>query len=275
MDDFTGKVAIVTGASRGIGAALAQSLAQAGCHVVLAARSIDALDALATDLSQRYGVRTLALAVDMADAAAVHAMVEHTLAHFGGVDILINNAGMGLLGAIDQLDLADLREVFDVNFFGAVAALQAVAPVMRARGGGVIVNVSSIVGKFASPLGGGYSATKYALEAVSAAACAELARDNITVITLRPGLTDTTFAHHTRVSIPGSARKTGEHRPPARGVSAQRVAQRTLRAILRREREVYVTWYDRWLVAAACYLPGLFAWGLRLAVRLRRQRYES
>ncbi|MEZ4831845.1 MAG: SDR family NAD(P)-dependent oxidoreductase [Caldilineaceae bacterium] len=168
--DLRDKVAIVTGASRGIGAAIAAELAQEGCHVVLTARSEDASLALAERLHQLHGVRTLALAADVADPAAVTRMVQRTVAEFGGVDILINNAGMGIYGSMDEVKLADLRHVFDVNFFGAIQAMQAVVPALRRRGGGVIVNVSSIVGKFASPMGGGYTATKFALEGASAAA---------------------------------------------------------------------------------------------------------
>jgi short-subunit dehydrogenase len=273
--DLKDRVAIVTGASRGIGAAVAEALAQEGCHLVLAARSEDAILALAERLRQDYGVRTLALTVDMSDEAQVHSMVEMAEAHFGGVDILINNAGMGIYGAIDEVKMDDLRHVFDVNFFGAVAAMQTVVPGMRRRGGGLIVNVSSIVGKFPSPLGGGYTATKYALEGASSASRAELSRDKIKVIVVRPGLTETEFSQHSRVSVPGAESLQGERHAPMRGIPAQKVAARIIRAIHREEREVYVTLFDRLLVFGADAFPSLFAYALQWAALIRRRRFAQ
>jgi short-subunit dehydrogenase len=269
------RTAIVTGASRGIGAAVAEALAQEGCHLVLAARSEEAINVLAERLRQEYGVRTLALPVDMSDEAQVRSMVAQAEDHFGGVDILINNAGMGIYGAVDEVKMDDLRHVFDVNFFGAIAATQAVVPGMRARGGGLIVNVSSIVGKFASPLGGGYTATKYALEGASSASRAELARDKIKVIVVRPGLTETEFSQHSRVSIPGAESLQGERHAPMRGVPAQKVAKRIIRALRREEREVYVTLFDRLLVLGAETFPGLFAYALQWAALIRRRRFAQ
>lgn len=273
--DLRDKVAIVTGASRGIGAAIAAELAMEGCHVVLAARSQEHILALAERLRQLHGVRTLALTVDIADPGAVTAMVERTVIEFGGVDLLINNAGMGIYGSIDEVKMSDLRHVFDVNFFGAIQAMQAVVPAMRRRGGGVIVNISSIVGKFASPLGGGYTATKFALEGASAAARAELRRDRIKVIVVRPGLTETEFSQNARVSVPGAEHRQGERHAPMRGIAAEKVARRTVRAIQREERTVYITWFDRLLVFGSQLLPGLFAWGLVWAAAIRRKRFEE
>lgn len=273
--ELTNRIAIVTGASRGIGAAVAEALALEGCHLALAARSEEAINALAERLRQEYGVRTLALTVDMADEAGVRLMVQKAEDHFGGVDILINNAGMGIYGAVDEMKMADLRHVFDVNFFGAIAAMQAVAPGMRQRGGGLIVNVSSIVGKFPSPLGGGYTATKYALEGVSGASRAELACDKIKVIVVRPGLTETEFSQHSRVSVPGAESMQGERHAPMRGVPAQKVAERIVRAIRREEREVYVTLFDRLLVLGADAFPGLFAYALQWAALIRRRRFAQ
>lgn len=275
MKNFVDRVAIVTGASRGIGAAMAEALAREGCHVVVAARSEAAIRALADRLHQDYAVRTLAVPTDMSDEAQVRSLVATAIETFGGVDILINNAGMGIFGAVDEVRMADLRHVFNVNFFSAVAAMQAVAPSMRQRGGGAIVNVSSIVGKFPSPLGGGYSATKYALQAVSGAARAELASDGIDVIVVCPGLTDTEFARHARVSVPGAEHVEGERPAPVSGVSPRRVAARTIRAIRRGEREVYITFFDRCVVWGAQSFPGLLDWGLRVAVWLRRRRFDQ
>lgn len=275
MKHLRDRTAIVTGASRGIGAAIAQALAQEGVHVVLAARSADRIEQLADDLQRTYAVRALAVPTDMSDPAQVAALVQTAERVLGGVDILVNNAGLGIYGDVVTVDLADLRYVFDVNFFGVVVAMQAVVPSMRARGGGTIVNVSSIVGKIPQPQGGGYSATKYALQAISGAARAELKRNHIDVVVVCPGLTDTEFAAHSRISVPDAEGVTGERTAPLPGVPPQKVATRTIQAIRRGEREVYISFLDRLIVTAALAFPGPLAWGLVLMTWIRRRRFEQ
>jgi len=167
---LAGKVAVIAGASKGIGAAIAESLAEEGCRLALAARSTELLEKAADQLRRDFGAEVLTVPTDVSEEGQARALIEKTESHFGAVDILVNNAGMGIYGAVDELDLGDLRHVFEVNFFGALAALQAAVPVMRRQGGGTVVNISSIVGKFPQPLGGGYTATKFALQGASGAA---------------------------------------------------------------------------------------------------------
>jgi short-subunit dehydrogenase len=275
MKELTGRVAVVTGASRGIGAAIARRLAREGCHVVLAARSQDRIEQLAAALHNDYGVRALAIPTDMSDTAQVESMIQQAEMEFGGIDILVNNAGVGIYGEIAEVQEQDLRYVFDVNFFGVVKAIQTVVPGMRRRGEGVIVNVSSVVGKFALPMGGGYSATKFALQAISSAARAELAADNIHVIVVCPGLTDTEFAVHSRISTAQGDRKTGERPNPMRGVAPERVAERVVQAIYRQEAEVYVTWFDQLMVRIATRYPGLLNLIAPQVARIRRKRFAD
>jgi len=270
-----GRVAVVTGASRGIGEAIADALAEEGCRLVLAARSKDRLEEVAGGLRQRYGVEVLTVPTDMSDEGQARRLIETAAGHFGGVDILVNNAGMGIYGAVDELHLDDLRNVFEVNFFGPLAALQAAVPIMRRSGGGTIVNVSSIVGKFPQPLGGGYTATKFALQGASGAARAELKRDNIDVVLVCPGLTDTEFSQHSRISVPGAEHRQGERHSLGQGVNPARVGRRTVAAIRRGEREVYISLFDRALVWVALHFPGLFQWGLVYVTRYRRKRFEE
>ncbi len=274
VEDLRGRVAVITGASRGIGAAVAEALAQEGCHLVLAARSADRLEALAQRLGQEHGIRAVAVPTDMADEAQVRALIRRAAETFGTVDILVNNAGLGLFGAVHELHMADLRDVFEVNFFGPVAAMQEVVPLMQRQGRGSIVNIASIVGRFPQPLGGGYSATKYALIGISGAARAELKRDGIRVILVCPGLTDTEFARHSRVSVPGLEAREGEAQAPFPGVSPERVARRTVEAIRRGEREVYVTFFDRLVVWFAWLFPGIFEALLVVAAGYRRDRFR-
>ena len=273
--ELNGKVAVVTGASRGIGEAIAAALAAEGCRLVLAARSADRLQEVADDLRLRHGVEVLVVPTDMGEEQQSRDLIEAASGHYGTVDILVNNAGMGIFGAMDELHLDDLRHVFSVNFFGPIAALQAAVPIMRSNGGGTIVNVSSIVGKFAQPMGGGYTATKFALQGASGAARAELKRDNIDVVLVCPGLTDTEFSQHSRISVPGAEHRQGERHSLGRGVEPERVGRRTVRAIKRGEREVYITLFDRALVWFAIHFPGLLQWVMVYVTRYRRRRFEE
>lgn len=262
------RVAIVTGASSGIGAATARALAQQRAHVVLAARRQEQIAALAAELAGAYAVRTLAVPTDMSRPEEIAHLVDRTLAEFGRVDILINNAGLGLQGDVADLAAADLRYLFDVNVFGAVQAMQAVIPPMRSQRSGVIVNISSILGKVVVPSLGmvgssaGYTASKYALNAFSAAARMELRSAGIHVITVLPGVTASEFNHHFLVTDRGQPRRVRRTGRLMGVVPAERVAARIVRAIARREREVYITLKDRLFVLAATAAPGLFEWAM-------------
>ena len=270
-----GQVAVVTGASKGIGAAIAAALAGEGCRLVLAARNVERLDEVAANLTQSHGVEVLTVPTDMGDESQARHLIEKAEDHFGALDILVNNAGVGIYGAVDELNLDDLRQVFEVNFFGPMAALQAAVQIMRRNGGGAIVNVSSIVGKFPQPLGGGYTATKYALQGASGAARAELKRENIDVILVCPGLTDTEFSENSRISVPGAEHRQGERHSLGQGVEPAMVGRRTVKAIKRGEREVYITLFDRALVWTAVHLPALFHWVLIYITRYRRKRFDE
>jgi len=272
---LAGKVAVITGASKGIGAAIAESLAEEGCRLALAARSTELLEQAADQLRRNFGAEVLTVPTDVSEEGQARALIEKTESHFGAVDILVNNAGMGIYGAVDELDLGDLRHVFEVNFFGALAALQAAVQVMRRQGGGTVVNISSIVGKFPQPLGGGYTATKYALQGASGAARAELKRDNIDLVVVCPGLTETEFSQNSRISVPGAEHRQGERHALTRGVDARRVGRRTVTAIKRGEREVYITLFDRLLVCFAVLFPDLLQWLLIYVTRYRRRRFEQ
>ncbi|MCY4080099.1 MAG: SDR family NAD(P)-dependent oxidoreductase [Caldilineaceae bacterium] len=273
--ELGGKVAVVTGASRGIGEAIAVALAAEGCRLVLAARSTERLQEIAEGMRLRHSSEVLVVPTDIGDEGQSRALVSAAADHFGTVDILVNNAGMGIFGAMDELHLDDLRHVFAVNFFGPMAALQAAVPIMRGQGGGTIVNVSSIVGRLPQPLGGGYTATKFALHGASGAARAELKRDNIDVVLVCPGLTDTEFSQHSRISVPGAEHRQGERHSLGRGVDPERVGRRTVTAIKKGEREVFITLFDRALVWFAVHFPALLQWVLVYVTRYRRRRFEE
>ena len=287
--ELQGKVAVVTGASMGIGAALAEALAAAGCDVVLAARSVDKIDRLAARLRADYGRRVLAVPTDMTDSHSVQAMIERTERILGGVDILINNAGLGASGAVAAMPEETLRYIFDVNVFGVVRGMQAAIPAMRRRGGGAIVNVGSVVSLIALPQLGPngasstYAASKFAMRAYSLGARAELAGENIRVITVYPGLTRSEFSRNVRrpsgLGTPDrkQAQPSAAETPNQPGglfdrlrrgltVPAQKVADRTMIAIRRNEREVFISWWDRLAVGLIARYPGAFDWAMQQAV---------
>ena len=185
------KFAIVTGASGGIGLAVARLLAQGGATVVLAARSADKLKQLEREIPGSFAVPT-----DMRKQEDIRQLVQQTEQKFGRIDILINNAGQGLLSPVAAIDLKDYREIMELNVFAVLEAMQAVIPIMRKQGGGTILNVSSLVSKNYFPQLGGYASTKYALNALSLTARQELASDNIVVSVFHPKMTATEFGQN-------------------------------------------------------------------------------
>jgi NAD(P)-dependent dehydrogenase (short-subunit alcohol dehydrogenase family) len=184
----------VTGASAGIGAALPIVLAKQypGVRLVLAARSIEKLN-LVVSACQQAGAEAVAFPTDMAQPEQVQALAEKALQYFGRVDALINNAGYGQMGPVELIPTAAVKQQFDVNLLGTITLIQAVIPVMRQQGGGRIINVSSLGGRVAFPLGGLYSASKFALEGLSDALRMELEPFNIRVSVIEPGPVKTDF----------------------------------------------------------------------------------
>ncbi len=181
---MTAPVAIVTGASSGIGAAVARRLNAAGHIVYAVARRVELMASLAED-----GIVPVRL--DVTDDAALTALVARVIAEHGRIDVLVNNAGYGALGAIEDVALAEARRQFDVNLFGLARLTQLVLPHMRANRSGRIINMSSMGGKVHVPLGGWYHATKFAVEGFSDALRLEVAPFGIQVIVIEPGAINT------------------------------------------------------------------------------------
>jgi NAD(P)-dependent dehydrogenase (short-subunit alcohol dehydrogenase family) len=177
---MTQNVALVTGASSGIGEATALSLQAAGYLVYGAARRVDRMTSLADK-----GVRVLAM--DITDEASMAAGVKQILADNDGIDVLVNNAGFGSYGALEDVPMDDARYQFEVNLFGMARLIQLVLPAMRKQRSGRIINVSSIGGKIYEPMGGWYHATKFAVEGLSDSLRLELAPFGIQVVVVEPG----------------------------------------------------------------------------------------
>jgi len=185
---------LITGCSSGIGQAAALSLHEAGRSVVATARNPDTLSGLAD-----RGLRTLAL--DVTDESSMRAAVDAA----GPIDVLVNNAGYGLYGTVEQLPMAEIRRQFETNFFGLVRLTQLVLPGMRAAGGGRILNVSSMGGRATLPGGAFYHASKYAVEALSDALRMEVAPFGIDVVLIEPGPVRTPWNDVAAGSVAASA----------------------------------------------------------------------
>jgi short-subunit dehydrogenase len=244
-----GRVALVTGASSGIGEATARELASRGAAVVLASRDEGRLEALGREIRASGGGRALAMKTDISDVGSVEAMVRQSVEALGSIDVLINNAGLGLSGRVAELRAEDLRYVFEVNTIGPLTCIQAALPYMR--GGGRIINVSSVVGRRSIPKVGGYCATKFALNALSDALRVEVADRGITVTSVYPGTTRTAFRENSRRT---KDEKRG-WRP--KGVTPGKVAEKIADAAEKGPRDVYVTFPDRIFVAATMLFPSL------------------
>jgi len=258
--DMDGKVVVVTGASMGIGEAIAKVFADHGARVVLLSR--DASRAEAARHRVGHTDRTLALACDVRNREEIDRVLGLTLHHFDRVDVWVNNAGVGIRDSVADMEMSACRELFETNFFGAVASLQAVAPVMREQGGGTIINISSVAGHIPVPFLTPYSATKFALNAIGKGARVELKRDNINVLTVCPGYVSTDFGAHV------VADKRGRVRPQSvKGISAERVAQATFEGFRKKKREVIVPWTMIPVVKLYQFFPGLVEWGMARAMK--------
>ena len=252
-----GRAVIITGASSGIGRETAREFARRRAHVVLAARDRDRLEELARELSDFPG-RRLVVPTDVTDRLAVEALVRRTVEEFDAVDVLVNNAGVGLFAPIAGGSPDNMHHLFNVNFWGAVQCIQAAVPYMRRQRRGHIVNVSSVAGKVAPPYLGIYSATKFALTAVSGALRSELAGTGVHVSTVYPGLTETSFQDRMlrEVDLPEPPR----YLPSA---SAGAVARRIVQAVRWSLRDVYVTPQDFAAVSAYPLAPAFADWAMR------------
>jgi NAD(P)-dependent dehydrogenase (short-subunit alcohol dehydrogenase family) len=236
------KIAIITGASSGIGAATARELAHRGAAVVLAARRAEQIDALTSEIEQQGG-RALAVPTDVRQRAEIDRLVQATLDTFGRIDILINNAGIGAGKPLLSVDDATLQQVVDVNLLAPARCVQAVAPHMRKQGSGVIVNIGSVAGELGTL--GPYSATKFGLRGLNDTLRRELRNDNIDVILIAPGFIRTSMTEGIkRVPMPGPE------------VVARTVAQ----AIQRPRRKIFVPRYYALFAYIAKLMPRLTDW---------------
>lgn len=214
MQDLNGKIAVITGASSGIGQAAARLLAEEGVHVVLAARRIALLDALADEL----GAAATVVQTDVTDGAQVQALFALVRERFGGLDLLFNNAGLGTSASFAASTPAQWKTMIDVNLYGVLNCTHAAIALMRGRPGAMISSVSSVGGRYGVENWSVYSATKYAVVGFHDALRKELGPDGIRVSVIEPGAVWTEFGHNVSEAL-------NARREKLNALSAQDVAQ--------------------------------------------------
>ncbi|HZZ73354.1 MAG TPA: SDR family NAD(P)-dependent oxidoreductase [Pirellulales bacterium] len=253
--DLTGCRAMVTGASGGIGLEIVRSLAKFPVRFVLLARREEALSAVAAEL--RAADRDVELVVgDVTDPAIRAAAVERAKTRWGGLDLLVNNAGVGGIGPFQKSSEARLRNILEVNFFAAVELIRSALPLLKRGRDPLIVNVSSVLGHRGIPFYTEYCASKFALQGFSEALRAELAADNVGLLVVSPGTTKTEFFDH----VLGNKGKV----PWAEGggVSPAYVAAATVRAIRNRRNEIIPSFKGKLLVGLNQVLPWVANWAM-------------
>ncbi len=247
---FEGQIAVVTGASSGIGRETALALAQHGARLALAARRVEPLQRLAEEI-QGMGGAALVIPTDVTQQTQVDALIQRTLEQWGRVDVLIANAGQYIRCPTPQLNLEDMQASFAINFYGALYAVLATLPHMLRRKSGHIVLVTSLDGRVGLPPDGPYVAAKFALTGLGEVMRQELRPHGIHVTLVLPGRVDTPMIAHLKVPLISAK------------ISAQRVAHAILRGIRKRKAEVIVPFQAYPLLFAHAISPHLSDWSIR------------
>ncbi|MCS7230461.1 MAG: SDR family oxidoreductase [Candidatus Kryptonium sp.] len=228
------KVAIITGASTGIGKETAKIFAKAGCKVVLASRNLENLNKVADEIKS-FNQNVLVVQSDVSDFGSLDNLVDQTLRNFGRIDILVNNAGYGIYGWFHQTPFEEIEKIMRVNFLGSAYLIHKIVPIMIEQGGGIVVNVSSVVGKRGVSGMGIYSASKFALTGLTEALRVEYKKLGIHFIGVHPGTTETKFFENAKYY--GTTRMQGRFMI----MSAEKVAEEILKAVVKKKRDIILT----------------------------------
>ncbi|MBI3181569.1 MAG: SDR family oxidoreductase [Myxococcales bacterium] len=245
------KVVLITGASSGIGRATALAFSRRGASLVLAARREGRLAEVATEAA-RLGGSALAVRCDVTRPEEVRELMARAGRAFGGLDVLVNNAGLGLYGPLEQCTDEQVERVFAVNFFGLARVTREALPLLRRKTRAQIINVSSVVGHRGLPMLSGYCASKAAVNALTESLRAELAPEGLDVLLVSPGLTESEF-REARLYPQGYQ----QEKVPFRAVSAESVGEAIVRASRTRRRTTVLTLAGRAMVYANRVSPWL------------------
>jgi 3-oxoacyl-[acyl-carrier protein] reductase len=191
--NIKGKSAVVTGSTKGIGRAIAEALVREGMNVCVSARDVDEIKRAVDELGDAGDARVTGAVCDVRDYESVRALFAHAVAEFGGVDVLVNNAGIGKFGRVDGMSPEDFRAVLETNLFGVFHCCREAIPLMKERGGGYVINISSLAGANPHPEMAAYNASKFALNGFSEALMQEVRQDGIKVSYVMPGSVNTAF----------------------------------------------------------------------------------
>jgi short-subunit dehydrogenase len=258
MSSYAGKVALITGASSGIGAALARELARHGADLVLAARREDRLRDLAREI-ETTGRRALVVSCDVTRDDELERAVAAAVEQYGRLDMAIANAGFGVVGRVEQLKLEDFRRQLETNVFGVIRTLYAALPELQKAGGQFVV-LGSVAGHVPTPVTSAYSMSKFAVRGFTESIHDELASLGVSVTLVSPGFVDSEIR---RVDNHGQVRETAPDPVPAwLRMPTDRAARVIVRAIQRRRREVVVTGHGKLLVSVYRHAP----WLLRVLI---------
>jgi short-subunit dehydrogenase len=258
--DLQGRRLLITGASSGIGRALAELAARRGARIALAARSADRLAGLARSLSSA-GTDAIAIPGDVTSETDRHSLLQTVADRFGGLDVLVNNAGVGCFGHFAGSTEEVLRQVMEVNFFAPAELIRLAIPLLREGQEPAIVNIASMCGRRALPAFPEYSASKYALCGLTEALRGEMARFDIDVLLILPGLTRSDLA---RKMLRNEGRMKIDYDS---GMPPEVVAAAVLKALVRNRTETVVGWEARWMLLLGRYFPRLMDWLLARKVR--------
>jgi len=250
MVKIDGKRVILTGASSGIGKAIAFELARKGARLVLTSRQCDLLEKVGQEIKYTFPEVNppLPIACDVINRDQVRGVIHFCVAHFGGVDILINGAGIGVYGACEKTSLEDFRSQMEVNFFGPVHFILEALPLMKEAGKGLIVNISSLAAKHGVPYLAAYGASKAALATLGQSLHAELVRSGISVLNVYPGYTETDFFKKEK-KVGGARRPNGPYTSP------QKVAETVVAGIEKKKRELILTVEGKALILCQSLMP--------------------
>lgn len=193
MNDVNGKVAVVTGGTKGIGRAIAEALISAGAKVAISARRKDEIENTVRALKGLGDSRVAGFVCDVRDFSQVKSLFANTLEMFGGLDFLINNAGIGIFKTVEETTPDEFRSILETNLFGVFYCCHEAIPLMKTRGGGYIINISSLAGANPHPQMSAYNASKFALNGFSEAMMQEVRHDGIKVSYIMPGSVNTEF----------------------------------------------------------------------------------
>ncbi len=252
--DIKGKVVVITGASSGIGLALAESFAAAGAKLVLAARNLAKLQEIAANLKLKYASEVIAIGVDVSKELQCQNLMDQTVKNFGQIDVLINNAGISMRAIFEEVDLKVLSEVMDINFWGTVFCTKHALPALL-KSKGVIVGVSSIAGYKGLPGRTGYSASKFAMQGFLESVRVENLYKGLSVLIACPGFTASNIRSVAR-SKDGLPQ--GESPMDEKNImQPEQVAQAILRAVEQRKRTLVLTTQGKFTVWLAKHFPAL------------------